>query len=132
MGRRKRQYKNKRQNNHGGRGSTELSNINGSTTAGTCFTDREKQRLRQYLEDYQRLKIQQSNLDENNQESAAITTTTKTTSSLDSSEIKIAGIVFPELTTDEVLNRPFLALPSELAFRQRQYVHDCCKERKYC
>lgn len=124
MGRRKKQYK-KRQYKNGGNDASKVSNGDGSQDSLT-FTNREKQRLRDYLADYQRIKIQQH---ANRHENKA-TITTADTLFEGHSETKIAGIVFPQLTNDEVLLRPLLALPSELAFRQRQYVHECCKERK--
>ena len=127
MGRRKKHNKYNRQGNNGVSNSNRVSSENGNNDS-LQFTNREKHRIRAYLEDYLRVKSQQVNRGEGLQ---ATTATSSSREAPPGQEIKIAGIVFPPLTGDAVLFRPFLALPSELAFRQRQYVHDCCKKREY-
>lgn len=125
MGRRKKQNKYNRQGKNGGGNSNRGGNgINDSLS----FSNREKHRIRAYLGDYQRVKRQQAYRGEG---LPATTATDSRTAAPPGQTIEIAGIVFPSLTSDAVLFRPLLELPSELAFRQRQYVHDCCKKSEY-
>lgn len=103
--------------------SASASSTGCSATEGTYFTSREKYRVRQYLSDYRTLATLQQSSPNNNHEPIQ-------TSQHVQQEANIAGIVFPSLTI-ELVSQPYLCLPSKLSFRQRQFVHDCCIERKF-
>lgn len=122
MGRRnKKQFQPKKKGNEK---ATDNGASNGETKKdnSASFTNREKQRVRKYLEEYRRAALLELNA------TVPSSTTREQFTDLSapqhSKEIRIAGIIFPSLTK-ECISRPFLALSSELAFRQRQFVHDC-------
>lgn len=94
------------------------SETNGEAKEGGDFNSRQKLRIREYLTEYR------DGARRIHDESCP-----PTNSKFAQQEASIAEITLPKLT-QEILEQPYLSLPADLAFRQRQYVHDCCIDRK--
>lgn len=100
------------------RGKSKRKSHSNSTEAGTSHTHwstQDRGALQQYLQDY-RDRVE------------AVYLGRRTEHRGDEDEVRIiGGVVLPALT-EEVLEEPFLQLPSNLSPKQRKLVHDCCLE----
>lgn len=92
---------------------------------GSFFNAGDKRRVRKYLEDYRNGVLSLVSRSDD----ASVARGTGDTTLKPETSVRVAGIELPRLSKDS-LALPYLALPSKLSFRQRQFVHECCIECK--
>ena len=98
----------------GGKGSHSKNGNDGD------FSVRQKAKIREYLQEYRDRAVRAQTESSQSEEQVA---------SSKEKEACIAGITLPKLA-NEIFEQPYLSLPADLSFRQRQFVHDCCIDRK--
>jgi len=121
--RKKKYYNNKQAVGNGNENTTTTTNNNKEG-----FSPRQKKQLLQYLEKYR---------EENNDGRASVpvlttgkdgptSTSAFSKNNTSSHTVVIAGIELPNLALPASFAQPYLQLPAEFSFKQRQGIHDAC------